>query len=136
MQFDMDNLNSATRFYFDETKPSDGWIELRAAPLDVTDKINEETSKTRYEYKNNPATNVLERIKIVDTDNEKFLKALWDYMLPDWSLTDKKGAAIESTVENKYTLLTQSREFRAFFNACLEKLTEMEAKIEVSAAKN
>ena len=136
MRFNLDNLNPTTRFFFDDDKPDEGWVDIHAAPMAVQSDIANNHSKKRVEFTMNPKTRRMERIPFVDTDDDAVLEALWDYAISDWLLLTPTGEPIPCTRENKIMLMRGDTRFNSFINSCLEKLNALEESDIEEAEKN
>ncbi len=136
MRFDTENL--PTKFFFDESDETAGFVELRVASQSALDSINEAATKKKSEVRPNPAAGKrLERIAYVETDEKLFMTMLWDYCITDWvGVEDASGKLIPCTAENKYLLMTNSKKFKDFISACLDKLNGIEAEEKEEAEKN
>lgn len=118
MRFDMKNLNPARRYFFDEEKEEDGWVELRSLPISKTREIDEKTIITKEKIKRGQV------IKDQVIKHQLRDKLTWDYVIADWLVYQPDGSTIECNAENKVKLMSESPDFAMFV---AEKLGESEA---------
>lgn len=134
MRFDMDNLNPPTRFYFDDTKQDEGWVDLRVVTAGGVSDVVDQTTKKRVEYKLNTATKKMERIEFTETDDNALVEELWDKGIVDWLLLSTAGNPIPCTKENKIKLMSENPQFNSFVNKGLASLSNYE-DVEVEEAE-
>lgn len=136
MKFATKNLG--TKFLFDEKDASAGFVVLRTAPLDVIAEINKVAVQKKSEIHPNPLLGKrLERIQYTETDDETYMRKLWDYCIADWSgVEDEDGTPIDCTAENKFMLMTKSEDFRNKVNEFLDVLNKVEKAEEEEIEKN
>lgn len=130
MDFDLDNLNPATRFYLNDDKQEDGWIELRVCNAQKLAEFKEKTTKVRPEYRRGV------RHEVVNHDEVQFQNLFFDYVITEWDGLTDKGEPIDCTKENKIKLVNGSVWFLNFVNEKLEVLNDRLMTIEKDAEKN
>ena len=83
--------------------PGGGRVRVRVAPPAILKQIQSKTTKKKVEYRRGG------RFEIVETDDEKADRLLWDYIVVDWQgIEDDSGNAVPCTLDNKVLLMGQS----------------------------
>jgi len=119
MKFDLENLNPATRFYFDEDDPNGGWIELRPCNGEALADIRKKTEVQKAEYRRG------QRIQYVEADEDAQQSEIWSYSIVDWGdIVSGDGEQIECTNENKNLLMRGSVLFASKITGFLKQLNE------------
>jgi len=126
MPFDLDNLNPATRFHYND----DEWVELRICSGEDLTRIHKQTRKKKKEYRHG----ILYRWEDVDEDLEMDL--MNDFAITAWDLVTPSGESIPCTKENKNLMMRNSVEFAGFVTSCLQKLNEKFAGLMEEQEKN
>lgn len=131
MQINLAEPNPFTKFYFNEEKPAEGWIEVRT--LNIA-KINDIEKKAVTEKKRFKRGQVITERNV---NQGKKDKETWGYCIGKWyKVVDEKGEDIPNTVDNKVFLMNNSREFSAFVADSLEELGDDETKEAAEEEKN
>jgi len=118
MKFDLENLNPGTFFPFPE-EDGEGGVTIRLASGDELTKIEKACVKKKFEYKKN------QRFEVIEEDDQKRSKMLWDYVICDWEgITDMNGNEIPCNTANKIKLMQNSTKFSTFVGECISVLTE------------
>lgn len=137
LKFDLDDLNPATKCFFEgEEGPDAPWVSLRIADSAAQQDIKKKAVKKCVELKNNPKTNRMERITYTESDDDLYLRLLWDYVITDWNIKDAKGKPIPCTADMKVLLMGKSFVFSNFVTKCLDKLNEAAALEAEESEKN
>ena len=134
--FDLKNLNPGVKFFFDENDEKGSFVVLRTASAAALDNIRKQAVKVKPEYRNNPKTNRLERIEVIEIDEALQSRLLWDYAIMEWSIMDAEGKTIPCTADMKFLLMNESKVFSEFVSKCLDRLNEDESARQEAAAKN
>ena len=116
MPFDLDNLNPATRFYYDDDE--DEWVELRICAGEDLDRIHKQTRKTKREYKMGV------RYTYEDINHDLEAELMNDFTITAWHIVTPDGKEIPCTYENKQLMMKGSVEFASWVTRCLQKLNE------------
>jgi hypothetical protein len=131
MIFDLEELNPATMFYFDDDDESKGGVELRVLNKDALDDINRKCFKKKVEYKKG------QRYEFVEPNEKLNMEMIVDYTITGWAgVTDKDGAIIPCTLENKVKLMNGSMFFTQFYSAKMEILNQAIAEQGEALSKN
>ncbi len=117
MDFDLDNLNPATRFFVNDENEKDGWVELRVCPADILEDINDKTTIEKAEYRKG------QRHVVVKKNQKQWKKLFWDYVISDWGGITNNKREMKCTAANKIKLMGGSIQFSAFVSDRLETLT-------------
>lgn len=138
MPFDLNALNSSTRFYWGDTQEE--YIDLRVVPEKEFRRMNREMGiKDRVEYVPNPQTGQMHRIEYRERNDEALEQldaAVNDYCIAGWRLVTPDGDEIPCTRENKLKLIEGSPEFSSWLNKCLKQLRGDQLKAGESEQKN
>jgi len=129
MDFDFDNLNNSTKFFFNGEDDEDGFVCLRAVPPDEMKRINKKTDKKKTEFKRGG------RYEYTDRNEKLWNQLFWDYVITDWDITNK-GVPVECNAENKAFLMGNSVKFMNFVTEKFEELTELDKIAEEEIEKN
>ena len=131
MQFDLENLNPGTKFFFDEDDEKKGSITLRVCAGDDLRAIRKQSSKKKVEYRRG------QRIEYPDTNEEIENALLWDFCIVGWEgVLDAKGSSISPTKENKTLLMGKSPSFSKFVGDKLSILADLEEEEKEKLEKN
>lgn len=153
MPFDLENLNPGTWFPYplpreDAPKRKKGAPEekvcFRVPDGEFLRSLDDETVETRREFvqprKKSGKINMRAPMQHVEfpviKDQDLRNERLWDYMITDWQLYDKKGQLIPCVKENKTTLMRKSSEFALYSADCLERVRENEGEQKTAEGKN
>ena len=127
MKFDLNDLNPPTWF----THEQGGQIAVRAIPINITKKIERDTTKKKVEFKRG------QRFEVLNVDDEKQNEMMWDYAIVDWKkITDDKGAPLECTKKNKVALMNGSVLFATWFAECFEIVSDQFQREKEISEKN
>ena len=130
-KFSLKDPNPGVGFLFDENDPESGKIYIRVMNAAKAQEITQATTKKKVEYKHG------QRFEIVETDEDKRSRLLWDYTIVGWErLEDDAGNPIECTTENKMKLMLESVPFAAFVGSCINKLNAEYEMLREEAEKN
>lgn len=131
MIFDMDNLNPATIFYFNDDKPKEGGIEMRLCDGQALIDIDKKTIKPKVEYKKG------QRFEYNEVNDRKREEMIWDFSIVGLpGVKDKDGKAIEPTIGNKVKLMRESSFFAQKYVEFAGKLNEIQTKQTKAVEKN
>jgi len=131
MQFDLENLNPGTKFFFDETDELKGSVTIRVCAGDDLRAIRKQSSKKKVEYRRG------QRIEYPDTNEVVENELLWDFCIVDWDgVLDKNGGNILCTKANKVLLMGKSPSFSKFVGDKLSILAELEEEEKEVLEKN
>ena len=131
MQFDLENLNPGTKFFFDEDDEKKGSVTLRVCAGDDLRAIRKQSSKKKVEYRRG------QRIEYPDTNEEIENALLWEFCIVGWEgVLDAKGSSILPTKENKSLLMGKSPSFAKFVGDKLSILAELEETEKEELEKN
>jgi len=142
MPWDLENLNPATRFVWDENVITEKqeWVELRDTSQEDSDRIYKSIGATeKVEYKTDPKTRQMQRIRFFSPTDEqlkKFNEEYWDFSIAEWQLFTPDGKKIPCTRENKIKMMTQSPSFGTWVNKCLDDLKESIEQAKETEIKN
>ena len=128
MKFDLSNLNPGVWFQFKDDKAQ---VCLRTLSTEDSQKIKEQCSKKRYEYRN-------EKQFVIEDVNEKImLELIWDICIVDWKeIYDAEDKPIPCTKEMKILLMSRCIEFAEFVIKHLGKVKELKDKQTEDERKN
>ncbi len=131
MQINLTEPNPFTKFYFNEEKPEEGWIEVRTLNIAKLNDIEKKTVTEKRRFKRGQV--ITDRnVNQVKKDNET-----WGYCIGEWlKVVDENGEDIPNTVEKKVFLMNNSREFSAFVADSLEELGDTETQEAEEEEKN
>lgn len=132
MPIDMNNLNPATRFYWEEYVegiPDEHmeWVDLRLVPEVVQNKMRRECGiKPKSEYRRDKAgrPHRIEFIDVTEENMKRFNDLLVDFSIVGWRLVDGEGNQIPCNTENKLLLHGEMPAFRAWYDSKMEFLSE------------
>jgi hypothetical protein len=131
MIFDLEELNPATMFFFDDDDESKGGVELRVLNKDALDNINKKCIKKKVEYKKS------QRYEFQEVNEKLHTEMMVDYTITGWAgLKDKAGTEIPCTLENKVKLMNGSTFFTQFYSAKMEILNQAIAEQGEALTKN
>lgn len=131
MQFDLENLNPGTKFFFDEDDEKKGSVTLRVCAGDDLRAIRKQSSKKKVEYRRG------QRIEYPDTNEEVENALLWDFCIVAWEgVLDSKNVSIPCTKENKTLLMGKSPVFSKFVGDKLSVLADIEDEEKEKLEKN
>lgn len=124
MPFNLDDLNPATRFYWEDNEEE--WVEFRLASDEDTEQMRKKAGiKYKTEYRRDRGR--LQRLDNMDFNEkkmEKFNGLVNSHSIVDWYLVDNNGIAIPCTDENKNRLMKGSPLFSNWVANCLEKMRD------------
>jgi len=123
---DFEELNPGAKFDFEVDKKGKtvSWVKIRAYSNEILTEIRNECVRQEVEYKAAKKFGQLQRIEFTKTDDDKMKRLLWDYVIMAWGgFTDKTGADIPCTTDNKCKFMLGWPAFATFIDKCLEKLT-------------
>jgi hypothetical protein len=131
MNFDLNDLNPAIWFFFDEEDESKGGVCVRSLNPEKLKEMDEKTVKRSFKYDRG------RRYEDVKTDIKKRELMQWDYCLADWAgVNNKDGEPILCTPENKVKLMCGSPAFSSFVADSLVAFNAMTAEEKEDAIKN
>ena len=123
---DFEELNPGAKFDFelDKKGKSVSWVKIRSYSNEILAEIRRDCVKVDVEYKQAKKFGQLQRIEFTKSDDDKIKERLWDYVIMEWGgFSDKTGAPIPCTAENKIKFMAKWPAFSAFVDKCLEILT-------------
>jgi len=131
MIFDLDNLNPATKFHFDDTDESKGFVELRICTGDDLNDIYKRTETKKRDFKKG------QRYEHTEVNEKKRNHEMWDFMIVNWGgIQGPDGKDIKCIRENKIKLMGQSIEFMSFVTERVSQLTDMKYDFDNELEKN
>jgi len=131
MQFDLENLNPGTKFFFDDNDEKKGSVTLRVCAGDDLRAIRKLSAKKKVEYRRGA------RIEYQDVNDEIENGLLWDFCIVNWEgVLNKHDELILCTKENKVLLMGKSPSFAKFVGDKLSILAELEEKEKEELEKN
>ena len=148
MPIDIENLNPSTRFPYPlpkkKEKESKEWVSVRRLSVEKVREIDSKTTENRSEMAQPRKPNgkidrraPLQRVEYSEvTDQDLRNKLMWDEMIDEIHIFDKKGLLIPSTTEMKMKLMGESAEFAMYLADCIEILTENEEEQKKELGKN
>jgi len=132
MPFDLENLNPACRFFWededneDDKKGDEEWVDLRLCSDDDVERFQKEAEiKQKVEYRRDRGR--LHRVEFVDSDKKKMNKLsdlVNDFVVVNWRLLSKKREEIPCNLENKKIMFGKSPQFSEWIASCLEKMRQ------------
>lgn len=135
--FDLNDLNPAQRFYYDDKEVE--WVELRL----VTDEKYKEFKTTlaikqkrevKFDKAGRPV--YLDSLNIDEEKTSALSDLANDYMIADWHLVDKQNNEIECTSEIKKKMLFGCPAFSTFIDKCIKKMKETDEVHQEEVEKN
>jgi len=120
MPVNFSSKNEPTKFYFDDSKKDEGWVEMRACPKNIVDDIEKQTVTHKKKLKRNVY------VDDIKTDRDKQNELLWDYCITDWEGVLWDGEVLECTSKNKYMMMEESPQFLNFYSMCMEQLEDVQ----------
>ena len=117
MKFDLSDLNPGVWFQF---KDDDAAVCLKALSISDSQKMREQCTKIRYEYKDG------QRIAIEDVDEKLRFELIADICIVDWkNIIDAADKLIPCTPKFKTLLMNNSIKFANFVTESLKTLNEL-----------
>ena len=151
MPIDIENLNPSTRFPYPlpkkkekELKELKEWVSVRRLSVEKIREIDSKTTENRSEMAQPRKPNgkldrraPLQRVEYSEvTDRDLRNELMWDEMIDEIHIHDKKGILIPSTKGMKIKLMGGSAEFAMYIADCIEILTESEEGQKKELGKN
>ncbi len=119
MTVNFTSKNEPTRFYFDDSQPKEGYIDIRACPKEEFDAIEDKTVVEKKKFKRG------QYVIIKNVNNDLQNELLWDYTIAEWAGVSYDGKVLECTKENKVMLMQKSPQFMTFYISCIEYLEDI-----------
>ena len=133
MKYVKTDPNPATKFFFDDEVPEDGYILLRSIPAADMQKISKRCSKKKPpEYRRGTRYDVPPEI------NETLQSELmWDSIIVGWKgIVDEKDKEIPCTTDQKVEFMRTWPKFAGFVADCLEQLNADTTNVQDNKIKN
>ena len=136
MKINLEEMNPATIFYFDEEDKDGGHVALRTLNGEKLEEINKRCRVRKVEVRGTPPTR-FETLDFKPGGEEKEFEMTWDYCIVDWKgVVNHEGKEIPCNPENKVKLMKGSPRFSSFITKCARKLNTALDQYEEDLEKN
>lgn len=130
----LDELNPAAKFYFDETS----WVMVRALSTDAALDIRKECLTVLPDEYKQDKQGRFQRIPGVEKfDNDKMRKMTWDYTITAWGgFLDADGKEIPCNYDTKVKFMAEWPKFGEFVDKSYEAVTASTVEAVKESEKN